>query len=196
MDSIFAFLESNVVRYTIGDIIPTRVGSRHPLSAPFDLYQAKDGFVVIAIANDSFFVRLCKLMEQPELIKDERFITDPQRSDYDKELKEIIEKWLSKYTVAEGVDILTQHSIPSSPVLSIDQVCQDINIQHRDMLVDVQHPQAGNVKVTGNPVKLSRTPPLINKPSPLLGQHNKEILIDLLGYADSEIAGLKKKKVF
>src|SRR5699024_11845187 len=80
VDSIFSLLEHNVMRYTAEGVVPERVGNRHPISAPFDVYESKDGYVVIATANDSLFHRLCKLMEQESLMEDERFITEDRKS--------------------------------------------------------------------------------------------------------------------
>ena len=80
LDSVFAFVETNVVRHTIGGIHPTRVGARHPLSAPFDIYMCKDTYVIITLASDHHFAKLCEMIGQPDLIKDPKFDSDPHRS--------------------------------------------------------------------------------------------------------------------
>ncbi|MCP1359060.1 CaiB/BaiF CoA transferase family protein [Aneurinibacillus migulanus] len=180
MDSIFALLESNIMRYTVDQVVPERIGSRHPISTPFDIYKANDGYAVIAVANDSLFKRLCAVMRQPELAEDERFHLDPLRTKHEAELKAIIETWLAQYTVAEAVEMINAGGIPCSPILTIQDVCEDEHTKARDMLVDIPHPVTGNVKVPGNPVKLSRTPPIIEKPSPILGEHTSEVLKTLV----------------
>jgi len=195
MDSVFSFCESNIVRYTIGNILPTRVGSRHPLSAPFDLYKAKDGYVVIAVANETLMDKLCHVMDKPELHVDPRFETDAKRSENAQELKTIIEQWLGNYTVKEAVQILLENSIPSSEVLNIAEVCNDPQVAAREMLIEIEHPIAGKIKIPGNPVKLSETPCEIKKPAPLLGQHNEEVLKELLGYDEAYIKKLKEEHV-
>lgn len=192
MDAIFSFCETNVVRYTMGDIIPKRVGSRHPLSAPFDIYQAKDGYVVIAVANEPLMSKLFELMGKPELHKDPRFETDAKRSEHDLELKEIIEEWLTDYTVEQAVDEMLAHSIPSSPVLTIPQVCADPHIAARKMLVEINHPIAGKVKIPGSPMKLSETPANVTGTAPTLGQHNEEVLASILGYDGEAVRQLKE----
>lgn len=176
LDSVFSFCETNIVRYTIGGVIPQRVGSRHPLSAPFDIYRARDGYVVIAVANEVLMERLFQLMGRPELHRDPRFETDAKRSVHDKELKAILEDWLQAYTVEEAVKLLLDQSIPASPVLSIPEICGDPQIAARHMLVEVEQPQAGRVKITGTPMKFASSPDDDFSPAPQMGQDNYEVL--------------------
>lgn len=197
MDSVFTFIETNIVRHTIGGIMPKRVGARHPLSAPFDIYKCKDGgYVIIAVASDPHFQRLCDVMGQPDLPKNPKFDSDPHRSENDVELKAIIEEWLKDYTVDEAIDKFNEVGIPCGPIFDIAQACKDESILHRDMLVEIDQPGAGKLKITGNPVKLSKTPPDPAHPAPLLGQHTEEVLKEELGYSDDEIAKLKDEGVF
>ncbi|MBL4954344.1 CoA transferase [Neobacillus sp. YIM B02564] len=176
VDSIFSLLESNVMRYTIEGIVPERIGSRHPISSPFDIFKAQDGYIVIAVANDSLFKRLCSIMGRPELEQDERFCKDALRTKHVDELKLIIEDWLRAYTVEEAVEMMNNGGVPSSPILNIQEICEDDHIAVREMLVELEHPIAGKTKILGNPVKFSKTPAIINKPSPSLGEHTDEIL--------------------
>lgn len=175
-DSIFSLLESNVMRYICEGVIPERIGSRHPISSPFDIFVAQDGYVVIATANDSLFQRLSVVMEMPELNDDPRFSTDIQRTIHEVELKKIIEQWLSQYTVEQAVELINNSGVPSSPILNIDEICESEHTQIREMLIELEHPIAGKMRVPGNPVKLSKTPPVIERPSPILGEHTAEIL--------------------
>lgn len=176
VDSIFSLLESNVMRYTVDHTIPDRIGSRHPISSPFDIYKAKDGYIVIAVANDPLFSKLCAIMNQPELEKDKRFHTDPLRTENEEELKGKVEKWLQGYTVSEAVELINNGGVPSSPILGIDEICEDEHTKVREMLIELEHPTAGKFRIPGNPVKLSKTPAVIQSPSPLLGEHTEEII--------------------
>lgn len=195
MDSIFSFCETNVVRYTVGGIIPGRVGSRHPLSAPFDIYQAKDGYVVIAVANESLMAKLFKLMGKAELHQDPRFETDAKRSEHDQELKVVIEAWLADYTVEQAVAAMLAQGVPSSPVFTIPQVCNDPHLAAREMLVEIEHPVAGKVLIPGNPMKLSETPAAVSGTAPTLGQHNREVLASLLGYDADRVTKLERSGI-
>lgn len=196
MDSVFAFLETNVVRYTIGGVMPTRVGSRHPLSAPFDIYQCKDGLVIIAIANNPLFVKLCEMIGQPGLMDDPRFETDAKRSDNDVALKAIIEAYLKDYTVDQAVEEMLKRSIPCGPIQTVKEACEDPNILAREMLVEVEQPGVGRVSFTGSPIKLSETPTNPRQPAPILGQDTKAILHNMLGYSDAQIAQWEAEHVF
>jgi CoA:oxalate CoA-transferase len=191
MDSIFGLLENNVMRYTVENVVPERIGSRHPISTPFDIYQAKDGHVVIAIANDSLFKRLCVVMNQPELAEDAKFHLDPLRTENEPLLKAIIEAWLADYTVEEAVEAISKGGIPCSSIFTIQDVCEDEHTKVREMLVDVHHPVAGAIKVPGNPVKLSQTPPVIKEASPALGEHTSEVLKNLLNWDSKKLSALE-----
>jgi crotonobetainyl-CoA:carnitine CoA-transferase CaiB-like acyl-CoA transferase len=179
VDSIFSLLEHNVMRYTSEGVIPERVGNRHPISAPFDVYESKDGYVAIATANDPLFARLCKVMDKEELLKDARFMTDIERGKNESELKEIIEEWLAGFTAEEAVELINDAGVPSSTILNIAEISESDHIKEREMLLEIEHPVAGKTRIPGNPVKLSETPIQVNTPSPALGEHNDIIKLNL-----------------
>lgn len=187
VDSVFALLEHNVMRYTTEGIVPERVGNRHPISAPFDFYQSKDGYVVIAIANDSLFERLCHLMGKPDLIRDERFASDLARGKNETVLKEIIENWLSQYRADEAIELISEAGVPCSTILNIAEISESEHIKMREMLIEIEHPVAGKTRIPGNPVKLSETPVQIDQPSPALGEHNSLFLQNRKESDESEL---------
>jgi CoA:oxalate CoA-transferase len=176
MDSIFSMLETNVLRYTVDNIVPTRIGSRHPISTPFDIYVAKDGYIVIAVANNPLFEKLCNVIGKPELLNDPKFVTDSLRTENEKQLKDILETWLKDYSVDEAEMLIGSAGVPCSRINSIKDVIEDEHTKVREMLVEIDHPIAGQMKLAGNPVKLSLTPPKIEESSPMLGEHNDEII--------------------
>lgn len=180
LDSIFSMLEMNVLRYTVDGIIPERIGSRHAISTPFDIYKTKDDYIVIAVANNPLFHKLCDAMGKAPLKEDSRFITDELRTENEKVLKEIMEEWLQRYSTAEAEDIIGKSGVPCSRINSIKDIVEDEHTAAREMIVDVNHPTAGVMKLVGNPVKLSKTPPKVGDTVPILGQHTEEILKKLL----------------
>ena len=196
LDSVFAFIETNVVRHTIGGVHPTRVGARHPLSAPFDIYMCKDAYVIIAVASDHHFAKLCEMIGQPDLIKNPKFDSDPHRSENDVELKAILEKFLADYTVDEAMKMMQESSIPCGPLCTVDEACQNPSILARDMLVEIDQPGAGKLKITGNPMKLSDTPPDPKHAAPLLGQDTKSVLKDDFGFSEEQISKWESEKIF
>lgn len=195
VDSIFSLLESNIVQYTIGDKVPERRGNSHPISAPFDTFQARDGYIVIAIANDSLFEKFANVIDYPELPNDERFETDAKRLKNNQALKEIIEDWLQSYTIQEAQAIFMENGIPCAPIWDIEQICNSEHARVREMLVNIEHPTAGGTKIPGNPVKLSATPPVVDTAAPLLGEHNHEILEDILEKSKQEVEALQNNGV-
>ena len=195
MDAVVSVLENAVVRYTVTGEIPQRTGSAHPSIAPFDVFEAQDGWFVIGVGNDMLWERFCKAINKTDLLKDPRFSTNPQRSENYQALKPIITHWSKIKTVQEVLDILLQAGVPVGEVNTIDKIVEDPNVKLREMIVEVEHPQAGKVKITDSPIKLSLTPGKVEKASPLLGQHTEEILKKLLGFSKEKINSLKKEGI-
>ncbi len=195
MDTTFAFLETNVTRYTIGGISPRRVGARHPVSAPFDLYHCKDGWMLIAIASNPHFDLLCEIMGRPELAQDPQYDTDSHRSANDMELKKILESFLADYTVTEAVELLQAKGIPCGPLCSVEEACRNPSIRQREMLVRIDQPGIGEVEITGNPIKMSGNETRPEKAAPLLGQDNQDVFRDLLGFSDAQIAQWQEEHI-
>ena len=135
------------------------------------------------------------MIEQPDLINNPKFDSDPHRSDNDVELKAILEGYLTNYTVDEAMQMMQERSIPCGPLCSVDDACQNPSILQRDMLVEIDQPGAGKLKITGNPMKLSQTPPDPQHPAPILGQDTKEVLRDIFGFSDEQIAQWEADKV-
>jgi len=195
MDAVLSVLENAIVRYTVTGEIPKRIGSGHPSIAPFDVFETKDGWVVIAIGNDALWKKFCKTINKEDLLDDPRFTTNPERSENYKELKPIITEWSREKTVEEIVSILIKAGVPVGEVNTVDKIVDDPNIKLREMITEVEHPRAGRVKITDTPIKLSLTPGRVETASPLLGQHTEEILNELLGFSKEDIKSLKKEGV-
>jgi crotonobetainyl-CoA:carnitine CoA-transferase CaiB-like acyl-CoA transferase len=193
-DCIFAILENAVVRHTIGGQNPTRIGSRHASVAPYDVFEAKDGYVIIACANEATWQRLCQAMGKDELIRDERFLVNDSRTANIKDLSDIIHNWTHSLTLEAILSLLQQYSVPGAPILTIADLADNPHLKARNMLIETQHPVAGKVTIPGNPIKLSASPDTITVPAPLLGQHTTEILSEL-GYSAGQIEALKAAKV-
>ena len=195
MDAVVSVLENAIVRYIATGEIPQRVGSCHPSIAPFDVFEAKDGWVVIAIGNDSLWEKFCKVIDKVELLNDSRFVTNSKRSENYKELKPIVIKWSERKNVDEIVNILIKAGIPVGEVNTIDKIIDDPNIRLRNAIVEVEHPVAGKIKMANTPIRLSLTPGEVEKASPLLGQHTEEILKELLNLTKGEIDSLRREDV-
>jgi CoA:oxalate CoA-transferase len=194
-DSIFSILDIPLYNYLATNKVPTRIGCTDPFVYPFDRYSASDGFFVLAAYDPRTFLRFCEAIERPDLLQDEEFASISARSRNRTKLKKIIEDWSARRTVEEVSQIMGKAGVPTAPVLNIGQIVESEHIKSREMLVEVEHPRAGKTRIPALPVKFSETPAKIEKPSPLLGQHNEEILIELLGYNKEEIERLREEEV-
>jgi CoA:oxalate CoA-transferase len=191
VDGLFFVLENAVVQHTVGHLTPKPLGSTHPSIAPFQSARTRDGWIVIAIGNDSIWIRFCKAIGREDLSARPEFETNASRSRNRKELMEIMENEMAKKNTSEWTLILERESIPHSPINDISQICQDVCIQYRNMLVEIEQPQIGRVKIAGSPLHLSETPGEVYASAPLLGEHTGEILKNLLGYADEDIVRMQ-----
>ena len=111
------------------------------------------------------------------------------------ELKAILEEFFKDYTAAQAMEMMQKQSIPCGPLCTVDEACENPSILQREMLVDIQQPGAGTLRITGNPIKLSQTPPDPKHPAPLLGQDNREVLRDIFGYSDEQIDKWQEEKI-
>lgn len=192
VDSVVSSLEIINQIYLIKGMIPERIGNRYESVYPYDSFHAKDGDLVISCGNDKLFRLLTDLMKAPELTENPLFLTNPDRVKNNKDLKPIIEEWLKDITIDEAVEMLLGVGIPAAQINTIDRVVSDPHIAGaREMFVDIEHPVAGKMKITGNHIKFSETPVRYERPAPLLGQHNREILSEVLNCSEQEIDRLE-----
>ena len=172
-----------------------RTGNRHPSIAPFDNYPTKDDrWVIIAAANDKLWAKFCNIMGRPNLAHDPRFDTNPNRVlNYD-EMNEEINQWTRQQTLEQIVKLLQGEGQPVAPILNIDEILELPHVKERNMCLEVDDPVAGKVKTNGIPIKFSRTPCVVEKSAPLLGENTQEILCEL-GYSEAAIQKLAEDKV-
>lgn len=176
MDTIFTLLENSIVKTTMQGIIPQRQGNIDPSIAPFDIYETSDGYVALGVGNDRLFQKFCDVIGRPDLVEDPLYLTNDLRcQNYEKGLQQIIADWTKQYTKAELEEIFDEAGIPCGPVLNMKEAIEHPQIQAREMMVHMEHPAIGDMYFQGCPVKLSATPPSIDTPAPLLGQHNQEV---------------------
>jgi len=166
---------------------PGRMGTAHPLNAPYQTFRTKDGWVNIGAANQRNWERLLECLGAPELGEDPRFSQNSERMANLDALVEVLGVYLEKQTTREWLDILEDAGLPAGPVLTIKQMHADPQTIAREMVPETDHPVAGRVQAIGLPVKLSATPGGVVAPAPLFGQHTREVLVEA-GYSESEIA--------
>lgn len=196
VDSVVASMEIINQIYLVEGKNPQRIGNRYESTYPYDSFKASDGSFVIGCGNNKLFGLLCKVMDKAELASDERFDSNPKRVQRHAELKPIIEEWTKDKTIDEIVGMLLAVGIPAAPINTIERVVKDPHIAGaREMFVELEHPKAGKMKVTGSHLKFSDTKTSIRQPAPILGQHNEEILTNVLELSKDRIKELADKGV-
>lgn len=176
---------------------PERTGNRHGgLSVcPYNVYEAKDGYVAIICVNNNHWHSLCKIMGREEWIFDERFSTNLKRCALIDYIDEEINKWTKTKTRWDIHKILSDARVPCAPVLKLAEVLNDPHLVERGMLQEIDHPQKGKVKVFANPIRLSENRNLNLIPAPLLGQDNEIVYQELLGLSKEELLKLKEQNI-
>lgn len=196
VDSVVASLEIINQIYLTAGRNPQRIGNRYESVYPYDSFIAKDGSLVIGCGNDKLWKKLCEVMGKPELFEDERYDKNPKRVQKHAEVKIIVEAWTKTKTIDEAVEIMLAAGIPAAPINTIERVTKDPHIAGaREMFVDIEHPKAGKLKLTGSHLKLSSTPVTFRNPSPSLGQDNEVVYGELLNLSEQEIKALKENGV-
>ena len=188
----YTMYESSIY-FTTGKI-STPDGSAHRLTAPYQAFKTKDGYINIGAANQSNWERLLNVLGLENLNKDPDFSDSKSRQVNRKKLEKILEKIFITKSSKEWIGMLIENSIPSGPIYNMKEVWEDEQIKFRKMEVKLDHPKQRNSRNIGVAVKLSKTPGKIKTPAPLYGEHSKDILKEL-GYSDEEIDNLIKSNI-
>lgn len=173
---------------------PQRMGSRHRQNAPYQRFTTKDGYLMIGASNQSIWQRCAKALGHPEWAEDSRFAMPSDRRAHRDELGELLEAVLGTKPTAHWIEVLDAAAVPCGPVNNYEQLFNDPQVKHREMVVHVQDEELGSVPHIRSPLRLSETFVGVRHTAPKLGQHNQEILSGL-GLSDTEIAALREKQV-
>lgn len=195
LEAMIAQLAYEAGYYFISGLVPGPVGSGHRTLALYQTFQTRDGYVAIAAINR--FPALCKALGREDLTEDPRF-KGREIGEHRDELLAILEQEFITRKTDEWLKLLTEADVPCGPLNTLDKALSDPQVLARDMVVSINHAMGGQIKQTGNPVKISATPPEVRQdflPPPTLGQHTDEVLSQLLGYSTEKIDRLKQEKV-
>jgi crotonobetainyl-CoA:carnitine CoA-transferase CaiB-like acyl-CoA transferase len=173
---------------------PRRLGNAHPSIVPYQAFATKDGHLVLAIGNDGQFARFCEVAGRPELSREARFETNAARVEHRGELVLALAPILAARETGEWIGALEAADVPCGPINDLAQVFEDPQVRHRGLRVDVPHPRCGTVPLFASPIRLSETPVHHGAP-PLLGEHTREVLVDILGMDEAEVEALRRRGV-
>ena len=179
--------------YLTAGELPTPQGSAHEFTVPWQAFEARDGYVVIATRQENFWRKLCAVLGEPALADDPRFATNPRRLENRAVLVPILEGILRRRPVAEWLDQLRAAEVPAAPVNNLDGAFAEPPVAERGMIVEYDHPDVGKVRLPGNPIKMSGVSGTISKPAPRLGEHTDAVLGSILGLSVEEIANLRRQ---
>jgi crotonobetainyl-CoA:carnitine CoA-transferase CaiB-like acyl-CoA transferase len=172
--------------------VPSRRGNQHPSISPYETYRARDGFVNIAVGNDAQWRLFCRAVGGglAALADDPRFATNAARVERRDQLAAILEPIVAARDVADWVALCDGAGIPAGPILDVAQALAHPQVRARNMVVPLDHPTAGPIRVTGVPLRLSDTPGAVRTPPPRLGEHTRGVLAEILQLSDAEIDAL------
>jgi formyl-CoA transferase len=194
LEAMVSMLDFQATRWLIGKEVPPQAGNNHPTSIPTGAFKVKNGHINIASGGQHMWKRLCSVLEANELCDDPRFSSPGRRSRNRDALSIEMEKRLEKKTGAEWIEALNDAGVPSGPILSIDQVFANEQVQHLGLATPIAHPQLGEIQVLGLPITLSRTPGGVRTPTAEKGEHSEDILSEL-GFSAEDIRQLREDEV-
>jgi CoA:oxalate CoA-transferase len=192
-DGIWAMVFPDRANYFDTHTVPKRFGNKLSSSAPFGAYNAKDGCVVICTITDPQWQKVLQAMGREDLIGEQRYATRENRTKNMDEVDGLVQAWCEERTVEEIFSILKEFGVPCSPLPTFDQVANDPQLLSREMIVEVETPISGKVKLSGSVYKMSKTPGNRKKIVPAVGEHNEEIYGGLLGIDAQELQKLKRE---
>ncbi|MER2111041.1 MAG: CaiB/BaiF CoA-transferase family protein [Solibacillus isronensis] len=194
LDSQVALLNHMAVGYMAEGTYPKRMGTAHGSLVPYRAFKTGDNDVVIAVANDGLWNKMCTALGWTDMENEEKFKLNADRVKYRDELETLIQERFLQMSSEEITGKLDRAGVPCGPIQTIDQVLKHPQVIAREMMIDIEHPNVPNLKVPAFPVKFSETKPQVRYAPPLLGEHSEEVLRSL-GYSDEKIRELIENKV-
>ncbi|AOB31951.1 CoA-transferase [Bordetella sp. H567] len=195
LDAQIAAMSHIGMNYLASGQLPARTGSSSQITAPFRAFACQDGHLMVAVGNDTQFQSFCGVIGLPELAGDPRFTTNPRRAAAQAELSALIEPAMLARKVADWNTALQKAKVPCGPIYTMDQVFEDPQVRHRQVLGRMPHPRLGSMPFIRNPIHFSDTPIQPGLPPPLLGEHTAAVLAAELGMSEAEMAQLRAEGI-
>jgi len=198
LDCYFSYndLAVHLTSLTDGASSPHRNGAHHFAMAPLGIFKGKRSPILIMAGTEHQFPYLCRAMEKPELANDSRYRTNADRIVRVEELKQIVQDWIDSIPTDEEIyRLLVEHRVPFAQVLSIEEAMNHPHLREREVVRTVKDRVLGEFEVPGFPVRFSAYARHPEMAAPTLGEHNREVLSDYLGYSADRIAALEREGV-
>ncbi len=195
LESALSVLTYHASTYLLAREIPQRLGNRHPNLAPYETFEAADGYVVVGVGSESLWRAFCGLLGRPELAADPRFARNADRvRNYDA-LRAMLAPLLRAATVEHWVAALEAEGIPCGRVRNVGEALDGPQLEARGFLLALEHPGVGPMRAVGSPMRLDDAGRGSLRPPPLLGQHTEEVLRERLGLDADAVADLRRRGV-
>ena len=190
LEAQVTMLDFQSTRWLIDGMVPPQAGNDHPTAIPTGVFATSDGYINIATTGQVMWRKLCDVLGVPELVDDPRFATVVDRSTNRADLNPLLGAPITKRTSAEWVELLNATGIPCGPILDIQQVYEDEQVQHLGLSATVTHPALGELQVQRHPVTLSRTPASVRSAAHDLGEDTDAVLQEH-GYSAADVERLR-----
>jgi crotonobetainyl-CoA:carnitine CoA-transferase CaiB-like acyl-CoA transferase len=196
-EAVAALVPEGWMEYAMNGRQPARQGNRDPWLAPHNCFRCagQDEWVTIACGTDQEWQALCRAMDQPDLLTDERFRTAADRKAHEDALEDRLTAWTSQRDKWDITQRLQTAGVAAFPSMKSQDIDQDPHLMARGFFTRLAHPEVGRQTHTGTPWLLSHAPNGVRAPAPVLGQHTDQVMRDILGYSDQEIARLKEERI-
>ncbi|MGZ8212623.1 MAG: CaiB/BaiF CoA transferase family protein [Burkholderiales bacterium] len=191
MEGQLALLGTAVANYFADGKVPEPMGTAYSVVVPYQTFHTRTRDLALAIAGEKLWRKFCPVMGLPELLEDPRYVNTVERSKHRDALIPKLQQAFLTRTYEEWEEILLKNDIPMGAINNLAQVVEHPQVKARQSFQDVNHPSVGNVRVVRSPVRLSKTPARAPTPSPVHGQHTREVLREVLGLSAEEISRLE-----
>lgn len=194
-ESFLPHMGESIMEYTMNGDVPEAIGNGHAFMAPHGCYRCngEDRWVVIAVSSEPEWHDFCELMDTPDWTKEEKFSSTANRHQNQEELNEYITNWTIDKDPFELMHQLQKAGIAASPVCKQSDLYADPHLKERGFFEEIDHREAGQIRVPGMGFKYSKTPLTFRLPAACLGEHNDYVFRELLGLSEEEIAQLEEE---
>lgn len=191
LDCQVAVLENAIARYLVNGVNPDLIGNRHPAITPFASFKTKDDYIIIAIGNHELWRKFCTIIQRTDLLDEPQYATNHLRTENYEELHQLLTVVFKEQTRDQWMAILEGEGIPCGPINNIGDVVADPHVIAREMIIEIDQPGVGKMKMPGSPLKFDQTPVVLEKAAPLLGEDTADVLSELLHFSVEEIEKLR-----
>ncbi len=189
LDCQVAILENAISRYLASGEVPGPLGARHPSITPFEAFATAEGHIIIAAGNDTLFAKLAKALGKPEMASDPGFASNTTRTENSERLRAEVETALAEKSAADWLDIIGNAGVPCGPINDIAQVVTDPHVVSRNMIISAHDEQAGEIRMAGNPIKMTGFDDPAQRPAAPNLDGNREAVEKLIADLPTKASG-------